>query len=307
MNIVSIAAGQIFTMSVIILIAWICYKVKLVSKESGDVLSDILIYLINPCIIFCSYQTEFDGKLVRGLLISFLLAVFSHLLSMLAAWLCIRNKKADIVNERMGVIYTNCGFLAIPLVNEIYGLEGVFYLTAYITVFNILIWTHGVICMGGSEHRKEALKAFCSPAVISVMLGLIFYFAGILLPELFIRPLQTIGSMNTPVAMMIAGICIARTDIRKTLFKVRIYLVSALKLVIIPVLFILICKPVFGEGILTGVSVIATASPTATMCMIFAVKYQKDAGYASEIFAVTTILSMISIPFVLGFLHWIPI
>lgn len=307
MNIVSVAAGQIFTMAVIILIAWICYKVKLIGKEGGDVLSDILIYLINPCIIFCSYQVEFNIKLVTGLLISFVLAVFSHLLSIVAAWIFIRDKKADIINERMGVIYTNCGFLAIPLVNEIYGLEGVFYLTAYITVFNILIWTHGVLYIGGSDCKSEVLKAFRSPAVLSVIAGLLFYFARIRLPELVIRPLQTIGSMNTPIAMMIAGICIAQTDIRKTLFKTRLYLVSALKLIVIPILFILICRPFYGEGIVTGVSVIATASPTATMCMIFAVKYGKDAGYASEIFAVTTILSMITIPFVLFFLHWIPI
>lgn len=303
MGTVSMAAGQIFTMFIIIMLSILCYKAGFVDDNGNKTLSNILMYLVNPCIIFESYQKEFDERLVRGLIISFGLAIAAHLIGILVAQLFIRGKNTDIINERMAVIYSNCSFLAIPLVNRIYGLEGVFYLTAYITVFNVFIWTHGVIFMGGRESRSEAVKALYSPAIVSVLVGLVLYFAQIRLPGLILEPISSISKMNTPIAMIIAGICIAQTDIRKTLFKWRIYLVCFLKLLVVPCILILIVKPLLGSGMVSGVSVIAAASPVATMCMIFAVRYDKDSRYASELFAVSTLLSMLTIPAVLFLLE----
>lgn len=306
MEAVSIAAGQIFTMFVIIVIAIVCYKKKLIANEGNNVLSNLLLYLINPCIIFCSYQKKFDVELLNGLALSFLLALFSHLLGMLLSWLFLRNRAADLINERMAVIYTNCGFLAIPLVHEIYGYDGVFYLTAYITVFNVLIWTHGVVYMGGRANRAEALKALKSPAILAVIFGLGCYLAGISLPKFVIAPLEYLGDMNTPVAMLIAGVCIAQSDLRHIFLKPRVYLVCLIKLILLPAAFILICKPFFGSGLLMGTLTIATASPAATMCMIFAIRYHHNSRYASELFAVTTLFSLITIPLSLMMLHAFP-
>lgn len=307
MEIVSIAAGQIFTMFVIIVVAIFCYRKKLITDAGNEVLSNLLLYLINPCIIFSSYQKEFDMERLKGLAFSFLLAIASHLLGMLIARLFIRKKTVDIINERMAVIYTNCGFLAIPLVNRIYGYDGVFYLTAYITVFNILIWTHGVMYMSGTASRSEALKALKSPAILAIIFGIACYLFGITLPKLFMAPIEYLGNMNTPVAMLIAGVCIAQSDILHIFKKPRMYLVCFLKLIVLPFVFILIFKPIFGDGVLMGVLTIATASPVATMCMIFAIRYHHNSHYASELFAVTTLCSLITIPLSLLALDVIPI
>lgn len=307
METVALAANQIVTMFIIIVLAIICYKTGLISDSGNKTLSNILMYLINPCIIFCSYQKEFNERLVKGLLISFLLAFAAHAIAMLAAQICIRGNNVDVVNERMAVIYSNCSFLAIPLVTRIYGLEGVFYLTAYITLFNILIWTHGVLFMGGKECRKEALTALRSPAILTVFAGLVCYFLKIRLPDFLMRPLESIGTMNTPVAMIIAGVCIAQVDVRKTLWKWRIYLVCFLRLLLVPFCLIVLAKPFLGSGMVCGVSVVAAASPVATMCMIFAIRFDKDSRYASELFAISTLLSLGTIPLVLLVLEVWPV
>lgn len=307
METVLLAANQIFTMFIIIMLAVLCYKTKLVDKDGSGVLSNILMYLINPCIIFCSYQKVFEARLVKGLLISFALAIVAHAIALVIAQIFIRGKQVDIVNERMAVIYSNCSFLAIPLVNRIYGMEGVFYLTAYITIFSLLIWTHGVMFMGGKECRKEVVKALLSPAILTIFAGLICYFARIDVPDLIMEPLESISAMNTPVAMIIAGICIAQVDVKKTLFKWRIYLVCFLKLILVPLCLIVVAKPFLGAGMVTGVSVVAAASPVATMCMIFAIRFDKDSKYASELFAVSTLMSLGTIPLVLYLLEWLPL
>lgn len=307
MEIISLAVSQIFTMFVIILIAILLYKKKLIDNRGNEVLSNLLMYLINPCILFNSYQKEFDSKMLRGLIICFIVGLLSHLLGMALAAIFLRDKNADLINEKMAVIYTNCGFLAIPLVNKIYGYDGVFYLTAYISVFNFLIWSHGVIFMSGSCTGKDMAKAVISPASIAIILGIIFYLLRIRVPEILISPINYLANMNTPIAMIIAGVCIAQTDIKRTFFKPRIYLVSLLKLIILPLLFIIIFKPFLGDGLLMGVLTIATASPTATMCMIFAVQFKKNSSYASELFAVTTLFSLITIPLSLFLLKIMPI
>ena len=92
----------------------------------------------------------------------------------------------------------------------------------------------------------------------------------------------------------------------KTAKRLLRYVTDTYKLQII-IVFICIFKPFFGDGILMGVLTIATASPTATMCMIFAVKYDKNSTYASELFAVTTLLSLITIPLSLFFLQALPV
>ena len=307
MEVVTLAASQIFTMLVIILVAILFQKKKYIDEKAADVLSTLLLYLINPCVMFISYQKKFDKDILQGLIICLIVALLSHLLGMLLAYIFIRDKNADLVNERLAVIYTNCGFLAIPIVNKIYGYDGIFYLTAYITIFNFLIWTHGIISISGSCTKKDIFKAICSPASIAIFLGIIFFVTGVLLPEFIVSPVKYLADMNTPVAMLIAGLCIAKTDIKKTFCKPRIYLVCLLKLIILPLIFILIFKPILGDGLLMGVLTIATASPTATMCMIFAVKYEKNGTYASELFAVTTLLSLITIPLSLFLFKVLPI
>lgn len=307
MEIISLAVSQIFTMFVIILIAILLYKKKLIDNRGNEVLSNLLMYLINPCILFNSYQKEFDSKMLCGLIICFIVGLLSHLLGMALAAIFLRDKNADLINEKMAVIYTNCGFLAIPLVNKIYGYDGVFYLTAYISVFNFLIWSHGVIFMSGSCTGKDMAKAVISPASIAIILGIIFYLLRIRVPEILISPINYLANMNTPIAMIIAGVCIAQTDIKRTFFKPRIYLVCLLKLIILPLLSIIIFKPFLGDGLLMGVLTIATASPTATMCMIFAVQFKKNSSYASELFAVTTLFSLITIPLSLFLLKIMPI
>ena len=118
----------------------ICYKIKLINKEMNKYLSDLVLMLVNPLVIFLSYQREFEDTLLQGLLISLLLATITHVLAIIIAKRIIRkkDKPEDGVLERFAVIYSNCGFIGIPLVNGIFGSEGVFYITAYMTIFNLL-------------------------------------------------------------------------------------------------------------------------------------------------------------------------
>lgn len=299
--------NQIVIMFIIILIGVICYKIRFIDKETNRRLSDIVLMLVNPLVIFVSYQRKFEATLLRGLLISLLLALVTHIIAILVSMLVLRKKnhEEDIAIERFAVVYSNCGFIGIPLVNGIFGSEGVFYITAYMTIFNLLAFTHGMITISGKSDKKSIAKALLSPLVIATVTGFIFFLFRLMLPGVITEALGYIGNMNTPMAMLVSGVTIGQADIISLLKKVRVYYIAFFKLLIIPVAMLLLFSFFDLPRIVLLTSVLAAACPTAVTINLFSIRYDKNYLYASELFAVTTILSMATIPLVMLFANFI--
>lgn len=293
--------NQILIMFIIIIVGIISYKLNLVDGNTNKKLSDIVLMLVNPIVIFVSYQREFEETLLTGLLISLILALATHIVGILIASIFLRKKKheADIAIERFAVIYSNCGFIGIPLVNGIFGSEGVFYITAYMTIFNLVVWTHGVITMTGKKDMRTIARAFLSPSVIATLSGFVLFVARVVLPGVLVDALSYIGDMNTPLAMLVAGVTIAQTDVLKLLKKFRIYYITILKLLFVPIVMMLLFSLFDIPKVVLLTSVLAAACPAAATINLFSIRYQKNYLYASELFALSTVLSVITIPLVM--------
>lgn len=309
--------NQILIIFVIILIGVLCYRIKLVDEATNRKLSDILLLLVNPIVIFVSYQREFNSELMEGLLVSLLLSIVTHIVGILISYIIIRKKKRkklvidgttinkwvdndDLAVERTAGIYSNVSFMGIPLVYGIFGSEGVFYVTASITIFNVLLWTHGIMMMSGSKdmNLKSMLKKLMSPSIIAVVLGMMFYILQIRLPGVINQALNYIADLNTPFAMLIAGVTIGRTNILKSLRKPRVYLVTFIKLLLVPLILVLVYSRLPLNNMVYIIAIIMAASPTAATSILFSIKYEKNSVLAAEIFTMTTILCAITIPLV---------
>ena len=143
-----IVLHQAVSMFLLILVGAGCFKLHLLSKETVNQISGLVLKIINPVVIFMAYQREFQPELVKNLGWTFLFSVIAYGIAMAVSYLCIRNKEGrETVIERFSCIYSNCGFMGIPLVKSMFDYEGVFYLTAFLTVFNSLVWSHGVMQM----------------------------------------------------------------------------------------------------------------------------------------------------------------
>lgn len=291
--------NQLIKMLCILLLAFLCYRIKLLNQEGNRNLSNLLLMVVNPCLIITTYQTDYDSRLVRGLLLAFAAALISHVIGIVIAHFCISQKgNSDYAIDRFGAVYSNCGFMGIPLIYSVLGNEGVFYLTAYITVFNILTWTHGLALLEGNFSPARLKEGLISPIVIGTFIGMLLFFFQFRLPEVLLDSMNYIADMNTPLAMIIAGLSVAQADLKKIFSNLRIYYVSLLKLVIIPlaVLFFLVVFRI--EYNVAYTILIASACPTATTVTMMAIRFEKNYKYASEIFAFSTVLSIFTIPFV---------
>ena len=273
------------------------YKSGIMSEEGRAQLSKIVLKLVCPVLIFMAYQTEATPELLSGLFWSFLLSLISVAAGVAISYFAVGKNRANAAISRFSIAYSNCAFIGIPLVSGIFGNEGVFYVTSYITMFNIFVWSLGVMQIKGEKSAADFLKSLLSPTILAVVLGLVFFAFGIMLPPVPAEALNYISSLNTPLAMFIAGATVADSDMARSVRNPSVLWSCFCKLIVLPVIIMFVFKliPVPSEVVFITI-VIATACPTATIGTLFALEYGKNAVYASEIFALSTLLSGITMP-----------
>ena len=130
---------QVVILFCLIAFGFIGGKIKLINEEGSKVMSNIMIYFVTPCLIINSFSIEFDPKKLKGLLITFVSSFAIHLIAIILASLIFRgNNKNKISVLRFAAIFSNAGFMGIPLQEAVLGPDGVFYGSVYVAVFNII-------------------------------------------------------------------------------------------------------------------------------------------------------------------------
>lgn len=301
---------QAMIMLILIVVGMLAYHTGIVSREGGKQLSNVVLEIVTPVIIVHAYlEEEYDPQLVQNLLLTFLLAIASYILAIVISMLLFRGKHSEKLApiERFSAIYSNCGFMGIPLANALFGSEGVFYVTAFLTIFFLFSWTHGIMQLTQTKDFKKMLKIFRSPTIIGIAIGLILYFvqipvSGVWVPisGVLMDTMGYISDLNTPLAMIASGISVAQTNLLGALRTVRIYWVSFVKLLVIPlvVMGMCLCLPFVSIEVRTVV-LLLTAAPSAAMCTLQCQANGLNDIYASQIFAATTIFSMATMPLII--------
>lgn len=292
--------SQVSVMFVLMLVGVIAYKFKLINTEGSNQMTGLLLYIVSPLVVINAFQTPFEPRLAKNLLIAFALGIASHLIGMAIAYLFIRTKnnteRAPI--ERFSIIYSNCGFMALPLVQALFGNEGVFYASAYMTIFNLLSWTHGYMTLSGKTDKQAVKKALFSPVVISVAIGVILFFAQIKLPSVLASSVAFVASLNTPVAMIVTGVSLAQSNILKAFKTLRCYYVILLMNLVVPLVAMLIYLFLPVEQNLILVNLVSTACPCAVTTLLFSTRFGRDVPYATSLLTLANVSCIITIPFI---------
>ena len=139
-----------------------------------------------------------------------------------------------------------------------------------------------------------------NPGVISVVVAMALYFASISLPEVILAPVTYLSQLNTPLPMVVIGYQLSQADFRRALHGASFWVSAALRLVILPLLALGVCMLMRLDSGVTLAVVIAASTPPAALLGMFAAKFDKDVSLAPSLVAVQTLLSMITMPLVLG-------
>jgi hypothetical protein len=285
-------------MFVLMMVGLLLYKLKLVNDEGSRQLSNIVLYVANPACILESFCIPFDPQ---RLVSAGILAVFAFAAFWLNAVVCHFFFKNDGIAQFAG-IFSNMGFLGIPLVSATLGSDAVFYLSIIMAVNIVAQWTWGVWLISGDKAQVSVKRSLTNPAILSVPVGLLLFCCSVTLPEIPDQVVTLLGNLNTGLAMIVVGTYLATTDIVAAVKSKKTWLVLFVRLVLLPVVTAVFVAFVPGIGDVEKMTVVITLSaPVGAVCAMFSQMFGKDPTEATGYVALSTLVSLVTMPSVLAF------
>lgn len=291
---------QILMMFLMVLVGFCVVKFKIVSEEGIKQMSVLLIKIIVPMILISAFQRDFEVNLFIEWLIMFGVSVLLYAVQIALATILYRDRNVrGFAENRLCVVLPNNGFLAFPLMMSLVGSLGIFYGSTNVIILNILQWTYGLKLLK-PEEKLNAKKMFLNPGTISVIIGLLLFVSPYKLPQPVFEAVDAIGSLNTPVAMIVLGGLIAQTDLKKEVRQMCFYKLSFIKLIVLPLIMLPMFKflPLSNDIKLTGF--ICAVTPAATAVSMLSQLFDGECRYATSAIVVMTLLSAITIPVILA-------
>lgn len=300
MTTVLILLRQIAIMFILMGVGYVMFRCKKISDEGAKSLGNILIFLSLPCVIIKSFLVERTQTATTGLLLSALAAAVILACSILISRLFF--KKDPVAG--FAAAFSNPGFFGIPLITACVSDGAVFYIASFIAFLNFLQWTYGVSILQGKKASLTFKKVITAPFMIAIIIGLFFYFTGFEMPYIPLQCVTFLSQVNTPIAMFTIGIYLAQTNIAQMFTKKVLYGISAIRLVVTPLIsMLLLCLVPAAYTDLKLAVLIAAACPVGSNVAVYAHLHNKDYPYAVETVVLSTILSLITMPLLIALAH----
>lgn len=297
---------QVLVLFILIAVGALLTKVGLITDKGSRTMTDVVLYAVTPCVIINAFQREYQPEMLGGLLTALLAAFLSLGVSVLLAELLYHKKDIDRgVVLKFSVVFSNCGFMALPLQQAVLGEDGVFYGAAFVAMFNIFMWTYGLIVMSRKTEWKAALRAVCNPGIIGTAVGVIFFVFSVKLPTVLLSPVQMLASLNTPVPMLVIGYHLIHSDLRRVLRDKDAYIAMALRLIVIPLAVMGVMVALRVDATITVSTVIAVGSPVAAFTTMMATRYGRDAALSAGIVSASALASLVTLPLVVGLTQYL--
>lgn len=307
--------GQMLVLLVMMVIGYYVYKKEWIDKKAAKQLSGLVVNVFNPVLVLNGVIGQNAGgsgeKLMLNLGLVFLyfavLILFSFLMPVL-----LRTEKKLKTTVRLMTVFANVGFMGIPVVQSIYGEEAIIYVAFYILVYNLLLYTYGIRMAEKSalEYRgveasgswKENLKRMWNPGVIAALLAVVVFAADLSVPG----PVETfcgyMGNATVPLSMILIGISLAQEDLKKIFADIRIYLFILLRMIALPVIMVLLLKPLIPDPVILGVFVLEIGMPVGSVAAMLIQEKGGDDQYCTKGIVMSTLCSILTIPIISIFL-----
>ncbi|MCD8390549.1 MAG: AEC family transporter [Firmicutes bacterium] len=295
-NILTVAE-QVLILFILIGVGFCTARFKIFNKSSIKRLTDFMLYIVTPAVIINSFNRKLDMDMLKGLCVVFVAAIGIHLINILISRIFIHDKsEAREKVLRMSVIFSNCGYMSFPLQEAIFGSDGVFYGAAFVAVFNIVLWTYGEQTMKGGGISIK--KAILNPGIIGTVIGLVIFFASVPLPNVISSPISSLAALNTPVAMVIVGFHLASAKLNVK--GANVWLTLAVRHIVSPLILVFAMIALGFRSEPTVVCAVAASAPIAAAVTMFSNKYNADTPLAASMTSISTLLSIVTMPVIVG-------
>ncbi len=287
---------------ILIAVGFFAAKKGIFSPEARRDMTNVVIYILLPCNIFHSFETELSVSILRECAVVFAIALGAQLFYMLLNRVLYNRIPIERrVVMQYATICNNAGFMGLPVIESVFGATGILYGSIVLIPMRIFMWTAGLSLFTTSDKKQQFKRLATHPCIWAVILGFAYLFSPIRLPEFLSHTINVIGSCTTAMSMIVVGSILSEVDF-KAVFEKDSFYFSFIRLLGIPAFIFIVLKLIGIDPIVIGVSVLSSAMPAATVTAMLSQKYGRDSEFASKLIFVSTLLSLITLPVIAAIL-----
>ncbi len=293
---------QTLTMALYITMGFVLFKSKKITLAGSKDLATLLLWLVVPAMLINSFCVPYSQEKLREFGVSFLMGLLALLLSMAVAALLFRKDAL----ENLAVAFSNAAFMGIPLVRQSLGEEAVFYLVGFVAALNLFQWCYGLFLLGGPKSKRSWRGVLASPVVLGSLIGFLIFVTGLgnKLPGVVDGALKGVAAVNAPLAMIVLGVYLAQTQLTSLITTPRLYLLSGVRLVLIPLATLGVFTLLPAPNAIRLTLLIAASAPIGSNAAVYAQIYGRDYPYACTAVAQSTALSILTLPLMVTLAQW---
>lgn len=306
-----------------IFVGFFAAKRKIIDEHGIDRLNSLLLNVTFPFMMISIFNIELTNEVIDNGVSIFLYGIFYQIILTGIAFVFTKVINFGIEREqtvgfdrnqvvRFAMIFTNTGFVGLPLIGAVLGAQGLLYASLLNIPFNIMCFTFGVFLLQPKGENHINLKSILlTPAMVGVWIGLVLLLSQLVLPGTFIvdgesvrlpafltNTINMVGDITSPLAMIIVGASLTQTKFTRVFADWKLHLFSVIKLLIAPVVVYLIARTFITDDEILLIVTVFAGLPTATVTTLLAERFGHDYVYSSELVFITTFYSIVTIPLI---------
>lgn len=271
-------------------------KKGIVNKEGRMNMIDLCLYITLPFNVLHSFLRKWDWNLFIACGVILLLSVGFNAISVFFSAILYKKQETNRQKTlKYGTIISNSGFLGNPMVEGIYGSEGLLYAALFMLPVRIVMWTIGIAVFLKGRKEKLWKNVLTHPCIVAIYAGIIIMVGGIQFPTFVEKTIVGISGCNTPLSMMLIGMMLAEVKPKGLIDKTMVFY-TTIRLLVIPAVVFVITAFLPIDGMLRGITVIMAGMPAPITTALLSAKYGGDEKYATGMVFLSTILSLITLP-----------
>ena len=301
---ISIILQQMGVICILVLIGVYLYNKKIIDGSNSQKLSAIVVDVCNPALIMASILSGNITATRSDLITAIYLGAAFYIVLVILGFVIPRVLKSEPANRKfynLITVYTNTGFLGIPIAKAILPDNTIIYVIVINVFYSLLFYTHGmaVLHAGLDKNtgikRKNPLLSILNPGTVMAILSLVVFWFDLTPPPIIANTIQYIGNATVFLSMALLGVSIARSSFFKSFKNIKIWFYIVLRMIIVPVAIVLVMKLLNFDNDATLALCLMAAVPAGSLPMIQAEKMGLDTELLSSSIAMTTFISIFSI------------
>ena len=300
---VSVLIPKMIVFVVLMVIGYLCAKTNFAGREFTKDASKMVINVFMSATIINSVLVS-DARLTGGELLQVMLVLCMSVgvcwvLAAISCRLVGLGDKAPLFELLIAVM--NNMFIALPVVETLFGSQAVFYCSLSCIPFNILLYTFGIYRLQGGEGKGSVrLRDIFSVPLLATLAALVIFLLQPPVPPVVKELASTMSAATMPLSMIVIGSSLGSVSLLDAFKKGKLYLMCVLRLLLCPLLVWLLAGLITDDLMLRVTATIIAAAPSGVVVSVLAIQYDRDAVFTSEGVLLSTVFSMLTIPLIVS-------